>query len=385
MDKDNNNDTSYFNSPDNNNSAGDNHIVYKNKFQPNSRYFTIVIYGLLFVLGAILIFKLIGGFNNTLNIIKYIFNVISPFVIGAFIAFILYPLVRFFYRHLFKEKCHLKSDKLSKYLSILITYIIAIGIITILMVFIIPQLYTSITDIVDKLPVWYNNITGLVNSFEDKHADLGFIDYAVINEQLNNLYPKVISYLTDMLTNLLPYVVNTSMAIVKGLVNLIIAIMVSVYMISDHKNIFYNFKRVLYAVFPKNAADTTRKICRESGTIFLKFMYGKALDSLIIGMGGIIIVIVNPIQVIFFAILILVIQQFDGLFLGPKILGESTGLKPLWVIFAIVVGGALFGVLGMFLGVPVMAVICYITNLVVEHFLKKRNISVQPYDSPDEM
>ena len=74
-------------------------------------------------------------------------------------------------------------------------------------------------------------------------------------------------------------------------------------------------------------------------------------------MGGIIIVIVNPIQVIFFAILILVIQQFDGLFLGPKILGESTGLKPLWVIFAIVVGGALFGVLGMFLGVPVMAVI----------------------------
>ena len=80
MDKDNNNDTSYFNSPDNNNSAGDNHIVYKNKFQPNSRYFTIVIYGLLFVLGAILIFKLIGGFNNTLNIIKYIFNVISPFV-----------------------------------------------------------------------------------------------------------------------------------------------------------------------------------------------------------------------------------------------------------------------------------------------------------------
>ena len=102
-------------------------------------------------------------------------------------------------------------------------------------------------------------------------------------------------------------------------------------------------------------------------------------------MGGIIIVIVNPIQVIFFAILILVIQQFDGLFLGPKILGESTGLKPLWVIFAIVVGGALFGVLGMFLGVPVMAVICYITNLVVEHFLKKRNISVQPYDSPDEM
>lgn len=86
-----------------------------------------------------------------------------------------------------------------------------------------------------------------------------------------------------------------------------------------------------------------------------------------------------------FAIMILIIQQFDGLFLGPKILGNSTGLKPLWVIFAIVVGGAMFGVLGMFLGVPTMAVICYILNIIIEHFLKKRNITVQPYDSPDKM
>ena len=423
MDKDNNNDTSYFNSPDNNNSAGDNHIVYKNKFQPNSRYFTIVIYGLLFVLGAILIFKLIGGFNNTLNIIKYIFNVISPFVIGAFIAFILYPLVRFFYRHLFKEKCHLKSDKLSKYLSILITYIIAIGIITILMVFIIPQLYTSITDIVDKLPVWYNNITGLVNSFEDKHADLGFIDYAVINEQLNNLYPKVISYLTDMLTNLLPYVVNTSMAIVKGLVNLIIAIMVSVYMISDHKNLFYQGKRLIYAILPYKPANTLRNVLRESGRIFTSFIFGKALDSLIIGIicfiamvifrfpyavlisvvvgitnmipyfgpyiggavGFLFILIVSPFKALLFALLILVIQQFDGLYLGPKILGDKTGLKPLWVIFSITVGGSLFGVLGMFLGVPCVAVLGYILNQVVTHFLGKKNITVTPYDSHDRI
>ena len=102
-------------------------------------------------------------------------------------------------------------------------------------------------------------------------------------------------------------------------------------------------------------------------------------------LGGIIIVIINPLQVIFFAIMILIIQQFDGLFLGPKILGNSTGLKPLWVIFAIVVGGAMFGVLGMFLGVPTMAVICYILNIIIEHFLKKRNITVQPYDSPDKM
>ena len=412
------------NSGNNTNTAQDiNPVIRKNRFQPNSRYFTIVIYGLMFVLGTILLVRIVGSFNNTVKLLGQALQVIAPFLVGAFIAFILYPLVRFFYRNLFKNTLHMKSDKLSKWLSILVTYVIAIGVIAILMVFILPQLYTSITDIVDRLPVWYNNLTTMVDNFENRHADLGFIDYNLINEHLTSLYPKIISYLTDTLANLLPYVVNTSMAIVKGVVNLIISIMVSVYMISDHKNIFYQFKKLLYAVFPKQAADTARAICRESTNIFLKFMYGKAIDSVIIGMicfvcmnifkfpytvlisvivgitnmipyfgpyiggvlGGIIIVIVNPVQVIFFAVMILVIQQFDGLFLGPKILGDSTGLKPLWVIFAIVVGGAMFGVLGMFLGVPTMAVICYILNIVVEHFLKKRNITVQPYDSPDKM
>lgn len=412
------------NSGNNTNTAQDiNPVIRKNRFQPNSRYFTIVIYGLMFVLGTILLVRIVGSFNNTVKLLGQALQVIAPFLVGAFIAFILYPLVRFFYRNLFKNTLHMKSDKLSKWLSILVTYVIAIGVIAILMVFILPQLYTSITDIVDRLPVWYNNLTTMVDNFENRHADLGFIDYNVINEHLTSLYPKIISYLTDTLANLLPYVVNTSMAIVKGVVNLIISIMVSVYMISDHKNIFYQFKKLLYAVFPKQAADTARTICRESTNIFLKFMYGKAIDSVIIGiicfvcmnifkfpytvlisvivgitnmipyfgpyiggvLGGIIIVIVNPVQVIFFAVMILVIQQFDGLFLGPKILGDSTGLKPLWVIFAIVVGGAMFGVLGMFLGVPTMAVICYILNIVVEHFLKKRNITVQPYDSPDRM
>lgn len=412
------------NSGNNTNTAQDiNPVIRKNRFQPNSRYFTIVIYGLMFVLGTILLVRIVGSFNNTVKLLGQALQVIAPFLVGAFIAFILYPLVRFFYRNLFKNTLHMKSDKLSKWLSILVTYVIAIGVIAILMVFILPQLYTSITDIVDRLPVWYNNLTTIVDNFENRHADLGFIDYNLINEHLTSLYPKIISYLTDTLANLLPYVVNTSMAIVKGVVNLIISIMVSVYMISDHKNIFYQFKKLLYAVFPKQAADTARAICRESTNIFLKFMYGKAIDSVIIGiicficmnifkfpytvlisvivgitnmipyfgpyiggvLGGIIIVIVNPVQVIFFAVMILVIQQFDGLFLGPKILGDSTGLKPLWVIFAIVVGGAMFGVLGMFLGVPTMAVICYILNIVVEHFLKKRNITVQPYDSPDKM
>lgn len=397
--------------------------VNRKHFQPNSNYFTIVVYALIFVLGAILIVNIIGSFSRTLQILKTGLGLISPFIIGSFIAFILYPPVRFFYRKLFIGALKFKSKKLAKWLSIALTYLLAIGIIAILMVFIIPQIYKSILDIIEILPEWYQGASDYVTSFGQKHTDWTFIDFNMINKQLETIYPKILDYLTSLLTNLLPYVVTTSMAIVKGIFNLIIAIMVSVYMISDHKNIFYHFKRLLYALFPKKGANKAITIGKNSCDIFLGFIYGKALDSLIIGiicficmmifrfpyailisvivgitnmipyfgpymggiLGGIIIIIINPIQVIFFAIMILVIQQFDGLFLGPKILGDSTGLKPLWVIFSIVVGGSLFGVVGMFLGVPCVAVLSYILNLIVEYILNKKQIAVKPYDSPDEM
>jgi predicted PurR-regulated permease PerM len=91
--------------------------------------------------------------------------------------------------------------------------------------------------------------------------------------------------------------------------------------------------------------------------------------------GILIYLIINPRDAIIFALLIFALQQFDGFYLGPKILGDSTGLKPIWVIFAIIVGGAYFGVFGMFLGVPVAAVFAYLINTIIKERLKKRNIN----------
>ena len=397
--------------------------INKNRFRANSRYFTIMVYCLAFVFFSILIFKFIGNMNTTLSFISSAINTISQFIVGAFIAFVLYPAVKFFYRKIFTGRLNIKSQKAAKMLSVLCTYIITLGIITILLVFIVPQIYSSLSEIANRLPVWYNNALDFIKNLEQRYPDVTFLDYDYINNKIESALPLITNYITGMMSSLLPVIFTTSMAIVKGLVNFIISIMVSVYMISDHKNLFYHGKRLLYSIVPVKTADTARNIARESANIFSGFIIGKAIDSLIIGIicffamlifkfpyamlisvivgitnmipyfgpyiggiiGGIIILIVNPIQVVFFAILILVLQQFDGLFLGPKILGESTGLRPLWVIFAITVGGSLCGVLGMFLGVPVVAVIGYILNIIVDHFLKKKDVTVTPYDSPDEM
>lgn len=397
--------------------------IERNWFKPNFKYSTILVYALLFVFGTIMIYKLFGNLTTTFKAIKYFFKLVSPFVIGMFIALVLYPPVHFFYNSFFMNALHFKSKKLAKWLSIILTYIIALSVITVLLVFIVPQVYQSISEIIEKLPEWYQNAISFLYEFQQKHSNWTFLDFEWINARLQALYPKLIETLTNILTDMVPYILNTSMAIIKGVVNLIISIIVSIYMIADHKRIFYQFKRLIYAIMPQRAADTTKMIIKDSADIFLNFIVGKAIDSFIIGIitficlvilkipyavllsvivgvtnmipyfgpymggviGGILIVLINPFQLIVFVIMILIIQQFDGLVLGPHILGDSTGLKPLWVIFGITVGGSLFGVLGMFLGVPVVAVLSYIINIFITHLIDKKNITVEAYESDDEM
>ncbi|MDO5402953.1 MAG: AI-2E family transporter, partial [Eubacteriales bacterium] len=179
----------------------------KNRFQPNSRYFTIVIYGLMFVLGAILIFKFVGNFSSTVSVLGYLINLISAFIVGAFIAFILYPLVRLLYRKVFTGWFKMKSGKAAKWLSILFSYIFAISVIAILMVFIVPQIYESITEITEQLPNWYNSSLNFIQQFEEKHADWTFIDYDYVNEKIKSALPMIVSYLTSMLSSLVPVIV----------------------------------------------------------------------------------------------------------------------------------------------------------------------------------
>lgn len=396
--------------------------VGKNVFQPNSKYFTIVIYGLLFVLGAILIYKFIGNWPATVKSLGNIFHILSPFLIGAMIALVLYPFIKILYNRFFMGVCHIKSKKAAKMLSILVAYLIAVGAFAVLIGFVVPQIYKSITEIANQAPVWYENIRNWFTEFEDKHSNSS-IDYNFINQKIEDALPKLVDYMTGALTNMVPYILNTSMAILSGVLNLVIAIIVSIYMISDNKNIFYHFKRFLYAVLPKKTADNTRIICKNCGSIFINYIIGKSFDSIIVMIicfiimlilklpyavlisvivgitnmipyfgpyiggviGGVIIVIASPIKLIIFVIMIVCIQQVDGLLIGPRIIGSTTGLKPVWVVFSITVGGALFGVIGMFLGVPVFAVLSYLLNITVQHFLDKRKVTVQPYDSPDDL
>ena len=245
--------------------------------------------------------------------------------------------------------------------------------------------------------------------FQKKYPD---IDFELVSEQFGKAVPNLISYGTNLMGNLIPVVYSVSMSILKTAINIILGLIISIYMIYSKDKFRFQAKRVVYAVFPEEKGDVLCSTLRECNDIFGAFLISKAIDSLIIGciccvamniiglpyavLLSVIVGITNMIPyfgpfigavpgvliflctdwelAIVFAIMILIIQQFDGLILGPRLLGQSTGLSPIWVIFAITVGGAYFGVIGMFIGVPVVAVVAYLINKLINSRLAGKDI-----------
>lgn len=396
-----------------NNESEDNSTKKQHIFTPNRQYFTISVYAIAVVCICILIYKVLGDFSITGQTIHFILGIVSPFIIGAFIAFLLSPLARWAQNVLFTKWIKIKPKRVKKYFSLIFTYVVAIGLIAIIIRYVGPQIYESASELVSNLPEWYRSLMKSVSDLLESHPEW-HIDTGSIMEKLNEFMPKIVDYSSNLLQTFVPAVFVTVTSIVKGFFNFIIAFMVSIYMLSEHNDLRFSTKRIVYAILPKAKADKLVEVSQQSIKIFGGFLFGKTIDSLIIGalcfifmsifrfpypllisvivgvtnmipyfgpfigggIGGVIIIIVEPVQVIFFGLLILALQQFDGLYLGPKILGDSTGLRPIWVIFSITVGGSLFGVLGMFLGVPCVAVIRYLLDMFVNYRLNSKNIEL---------
>ena len=379
--------------------------IKKNKFTANNRYFTICIYTMFVIFFGAIIINLITSWNTTLKNIEKGLAVLMPFIIGALIAYILNPAVARFYK-LFRDKCKIKSDALCKILAIITAYVLVIGIIVIVLFGVIPQIITSLTDLVNFIPTAAQQLYHFFDTLEERFPSL---DTEVLRNTINNAIPNFINYAKDFAANMIPALYSISMSILKWVLNLFIAIMVSIYMLADKRPLVKYIQLIL-------------EVSAEANRLFSSFIVGKAIDSTIIGVlcfvlmlilrlpyavlisvivgitnmipyfgpfigaipSAIILLFISPLKAVIFVVMVFVLQQFDGLILGPKILGDSTGLKPLWIIFAITVGGSIAGVLGMFLGVPAVAFIRYLIQRLINHQLQKRDESLPEHLQPFE-
>ena len=362
--------------------------------------------------------------NDVLSVISKIFNILSPIIYGLAFAYILNPVVHFFERkivHLTSQKLKNEASarKISRSVSIIITLVIVICFIYILCAMIVPEILNSVINAAANMPEQISNIEiFLNNTFQNENNRL-LPDLTSIVEKATEVFNNwVQNDFLKSLNSILSGVTTGVIGFGKELLNIVVGIMVSVYVLMSKETFTGQSKKIIYALFKTRNANWIIRTCRKSNAIFSGFIYGKIIDSLIIGIlcficlyifkfpyamlvsvivgvtniipffgpfigavpSAILIFLVDPIKGLYFILFILVLQQIDGNIIGPKILGDSTGLSAFWVIFSILVGGGLFGFVGMLLGVPVFAVFYFVIGEVVNSVLKARQL---PYNSKD--
>lgn len=353
-----------------------------------------------------IIFLMIANCGVVLAVIGKFLTILMPFILGFFFACFINPLVKRVHSLLNRMKPG-KGAKIKKAFSVIISYVVVIGVITVLLIYIIPQIKESIGELGNTIQDGYQY---MITHQKELNEKIPFIGLGGGIEYIKEFaYKKIMSNGSEIL----PYVYHVSSSLLTTSYNVLMGLVISIYIILDMKKLKRSARKVVYALSPKKKEQEVWQTMKQCSHIFNGFLIGKMIDSLIIGIlcliamsilklpyalllslivcitnmipyfgpiigaiPGVMIYLFIDIRYAFiFALMILILQQFDGLYLGPKILGDQTGIKPLWVIFGITVGGAYFGVMGMFLGVPVVAVIMYLLQLFLDKKLKKKNIS----------
>ena len=361
---------------------------------------------MIFIVGALLIIfnQIVGNYESFSEGVGTIKTIISPFIYGFVMAYLLSPIynatVRGLYKLLgkyFKNKQRLFS--FCKLVASVVAVVCLIGAVAGLIALIVPQVIESLTGILKSLPQRLTQLSALFNDITSK------MDNKRLAMKMSEIYAQVQTNLIELAqTKLLPGMgtlvgqVSTQVILtLKTMMNVMIGVMACVYMLNSKERFQGQFKKVILATLPKEKAEALFDFAKFTNRTFGGFINGKIIDSIIIGIicfilmeifgfpypilisaiigitnvipffgpfigaipAAIIILLVSPIHALYFLILIFVLQQVDGNIIGPAILGNTTGIASFWVLFSIVIGGGLFGFIGMVLGVPVFAIIYY--------------------------
>lgn len=347
--------------------------------------------------------------KNTFDLIT---SIILPFIVGIVLAFLLRAPMNFL-EFIILNKLNIKQrtkHKIAVFGAILFGMLVVI----IFLLLLCPQLYDSIKTLVSNFQDYYSNFNEILLSFE---TYLG-IDFGYIYDQISaNIPPleEMTSYLMSLASTFLPNLLSTTVNFANAIIKTVVGVIICTYILLDCDGLYREFKRSIYAFFDNKKADRIIFLTSLTNRVFNNFIGGKIIDSLIIGIlcyigmsllkmpytllisviigitniipffgpfigaipGAFIVLVAEPSQCIWFILFILLLQQFDGNILGPYILGDSVGLPAIWVMFAILVGGGLFGLVGMIIGVPTFAVIYYLYKEKVDEKLKNKQLLLQ--------
>ncbi len=391
----------------------------RQQFNKGMTYFLVVI-------AALAVYFIILNLSHIYTGFMAILSALRSVIYGCVIAYLLNPLMKMIERHLrpFLEARMTnpkRAKTISRISSMLLSFVIVIAVIVALLNMAVPEIYNSIVKLVRELPGQMEDLVNRLNQLLT--SDSTVVTY------LRNLLSEGSKMLQNFVTNdLMPEAESIFSALATGvidvgreLLNIVIGILISIYLLMGKETFAGQCKKSIYALFRADHANLILHIADKSNKIYSGFITGKIIDSFIIGcicfvcvtilrmpytvlisviigvtniipffgpiIGAIpcalLILLSSPIKALYFVILIIVLQQVDGNIIGPRILGNATGLPGFWVIVAIMLGGGLFGFLGMILGCPTFAVIYYIAQMLINYRLKSKDLPVgsENYDA----
>ncbi len=369
--------------------------------------------------------EFIDNWRGISEAIGTFFSALSPFIIGLVLAFLLNPIMVYLRRgfaYLFGKKLkkmdYDKAFRVSKTPCLIATVLILLLVIAGIIRLIIPNLVISLQDLYDNMPTYLDNAQAWVEKMFAKNDKL--------EGQLSNIIQFASEHASTFLADkILPNMDEILLTVSGGLVtgvtaifNFLVGIIVAIYLLNSKDVFIAQGKKIVYCIFSKRTGNRILEGLNYANSVFGGFINGKIIDSIIIGIlcyiftaavgmkyavlistivgvtniipffgpfiggipGALLALMDDPIMFIIFVPFVLILQQFDGNILGPLILGDSTGLSGMWVLLAILVGGDLFGVMGMILGVPVFACIYAFFAVQLRDKLREKNLSSKTED-----
>ena len=385
---------------------------YQNYFRWGMTVFTIIVCSILF-------FFLIFRMNVFIEFLGKIADILAPITLGAVIAYLLNPLVTITDKYVFSfcKRCHLPA-KISGFVAMAVSIALWLGLlvagVSLLFSMIVPELYSSILKLAGDFRGYVTVITEFVNKHLENNPDILRYVEEVLNTVTNSVYNWVNNELIIQVQNIMSKLTVGISWVVTLVTNIVVSLIVSVYLLVSKKRFIGQLKKLLYVFLKPDTANASLSIFRQVNKIFGGFVSGKLIDSLIIGIlcfigssilkmpypllisvfvgvtniipffgpfigaipSAFLILLIDPGKCLIFILFIFLLQQLDGNIIGPAILGDSTGVSPFWIVVSILLGGGLFGFIGMLLGVPTFAVIYYLVKTFSEYHLKKKELPV---------
>lgn len=392
------------------------------KFLFNKRYFRIGFTAFMVIAASICFYYLVFHGDRFSAQLDAFFRVISPILSGIIFAYLMTPMVNGienkFLIPLFRRDKGSVTAKQRKYMracSITLTVLIVIWLIYGFFSILIPNIFTSIRSIARQFPDYVENLTGWSTRFLEDNPDIEKMVIRILDEYSEEFAKYLNGSIIPQMETLVKQLSLSMISVLKALWNIIIGVIISIYVLYNKELHAGQAKKIVFALCNTKTANQFIKDVRFVSDTFIGFISGKIVDSIIIGVicfagtnildmpyallisviigvtnvipffgpylgaipSTILILMVNPVQAVYFVIFILILQQIDGNLIGPKILGQSTGLSGFWVIFSITIFGGIMGVPGMIIGVPFFAVLYAMIRRVTNRMLTKRGLPVE--------